>query len=1540
MKKILGLDLGTNSIGWAVVNAEEVNRDNETSFLKPMNISAAGSRIIPMDEGVLGDFDKGNTKSQTKDRTDKRGTRRLLERYLLRRERLLRVLKQMKFLPEHFASHINEYGKFIDDSEPKIAWRKGSDGKFEFIFKDSFNEMLADFSKNQPQLVAGGKKVPYDWTIYYLRKKALSQRLTKEELAWILLQFNQKRGYYQLRGEEEEEAPDKEVEFLAQKVVRVEATDGKKGKDTWYNVYLENGMVCHRPSSVPLDWEGKVKEFIVTTDLEKDGSPKIDKEGNIKRSFRAPKEDDWTLLKKKTEFDIDNSHKTVGSYIYDALLQNPDQKIIGKLVRTVERKYYKDELCQILAVQKAMMPELQNENLYKTCIEELYPNNEAHCINIAKPDFANLFINDILFYQRPLKSKKSLISNCPYESHFDKEGKEHPIKCIAKSNPLFQKFRLWQFVQNLRIYQRERTISDGQLDLFGNASSGKLETDVDVTVELLKTEDDYVALFDWLNDRATIKQDTLLNSYFKFKKEKGKDQYPYRWNYVEDKEYPCNETRAEILKGLGKCGVDVNFLTKEQEMQLWHILYSVEDKIEIGKALKKYAEKNSLPESFADVFAKIKPFKKEYGSYSEKAIKKLLPLMRMGKYWSADAIDANTKYRISKIITGEYDENIKNRVREKAINLTDENHFRGLPVWLACYIVYDRHSEIANNKPWEKPEDIDKYLKDFKQHSLRNPIVEQVVTETLRTVRDIWKQEGNIDEIHVELGREMKNPADKRKRMTETIQQNENTNLRIKAMLMEFKNPEMGIENVRPYSPSQQDILRIYEENALDNLTKDDKEFEFVSKISKTAQPSKSDIVRYKCWLEQKYRSPYTGEMIPLAKLFTSAYEIEHVIPQSRYFDDSFSNKVICEAEVNKLKDRQLGFEFIKSHKGEKVQLSQGKTVEILSVEAYEDFVKKHYANNRTKMKKLLMDDIPDGFIERQLNDSRYISKLVKGLLSNIVREKLPNGEYEQEAVSKNLISCNGSITDRLKKDWGMNDVWNSIILPRFHRLNELTGKNVFTVISAEGHEIPSMPFELQKGFNKKRIDHRHHAMDAIVIACATRDHVNLLNNEAAHSKKHDKSYRYDLQSKLRRKDEEGHYKEFLKPWTSFTTDAKQALENIIVSFKQNLRVINKTTNRYQHFDESGKKVLIKQEKGDSWAIRKSMHKDTGWGEVNLRFTKEVSLNEALKNPKSIVNKDFKQKMQELLAQGHDAIYIKKYVEDNKDIWSEINTSKIEVYYFTKETKDRYFATRFLSDLVGYFAKVVKYDDAIKKIEGITDTGIQKILKAHLQAKGNSPELAFSADGIDEMNRNIVELNGGKPHKPIYKVRRYESGNKYSIGQKGCKAKKFVEADKGTNLFFAIFSSEKLNKESGEMESVRSYLTIPLNVMIDCQKKFGSKWQANIETYLKECKLVSDEVKLLSILSPNDLVYLPTEEDLKDGIKEVDKKRIYKMVSATGNQCFFIDEKVAKVIYDKVEFTSMNKAERAITGEMIKETCVPLKVDRLGNIIEINGKKL
>lgn len=1490
MKRILGLDLGTNSIGWAVL----LSSLDENGEIHLDRIEGAGSRIIPMDAAMLGDFDRGNSISQTAERTRLRGIRHLLERCLLRRERLHRVLDILGFLPLHYSQSLNRYGKIKEGEEPKLAWYKNVDGKNDFLFKDSFNEMLEDFRVIHPELV--GKKVPYDWTIYYLRKKALIQKISKEELAWVLLNFNQKRGYYQLRGEEEETPTNKKIEYLALKVVSVEDTGEKRGKDIWYNVHLENGWIYPRTSNVPLDWVGKTKEFIVTTDINEDGTPKKDREGNVKRSFRSPKEDDWTLIKERTQSDIEKSGKTVGAYIYDSILQNPNQKVRGKLVRTIERKFYKEELKNILDKQTEFHTELQNDDLYKACIEELYPSNEAFRLNIANRNFTYLFVDDILFYQRPLKTKKSLIANCPYEEHvgIDKatgEEKKYGVKCIAKSHPFYQEFRLWQFLSNLRIYKKG------------------LADDVDVTPDFLKTEEDYVALFDWLNDKKTIGQKSFLK-YPAFALKKNADNY--RWNYVEDKDYPCNETRAQLLSYLSKAGVSSDLLTTELEERLWHLLYSIDDKQELSKALRKFAEAYSLDDSFVETFQKFPPFKKEYGAYSAKAIKKLLPLMRMGKYWSETAIDDVTRNRVEKIVTGEYDEKIKNKVREKTFNLTNISHFKGLPLWLACYVVYNRHSEAKDIAKWESPDDLQKYLDSFKQHSLRNPIVEQVITETMRTVRDIWAQYGTIDEIHVELGREMKNPADKRRQMTQQISDNENANLRIKALLMEFANPEFEIENVRPYSPSQQDILRIYEEGVLGSVDSIPEDIENVLKKFKESdakkRPTRSDVLRYKLWLEQKYRSPYTGQPIPLAKLFTSAYEIEHVIPQSRYFDDSFSNKVICESEVNKLKDNLLGFEFIKKHHGEMIELSFGKVVKIFTEGEYEQFVKDHYGRNRTKMRKLLMDSIPEDFIARQLNDSRYISKVVKGLLSNIVREK-----GEEEAISKNVIVCTGGVTDRLKKDWGINDVWNKIILPRFQRLNEMTDTAQFTVQTTNGHEVPSMPLELQKGFNKKRIDHRHHAMDAIVIACANKNIVNYLNNESASDKS--KVSRYDLQVLLCDKvktDDKGNYKWMIKkPWETYTQDVYHVLKHIVVSFRQNLRVINKATNMYAHFEE-GKKKSAKQE-GTNWAIRKPMHKDTVFGEVNLRQVKTVSLNEAIKNPSRIVVKEFKQKLCALLKEGYDVKRIKKYFEENKEVWQDINLSKVAVYYFTKETKDRFFATRKLLDTS--FNK--------KKIEeSVADTGIQKILLRHLELKGNNPELAFSADGIDEMNRNIVELNGGKYHQPILKVRVYEKADKFAIGEKGNKSSKFVEAAKGTNLYFAVYETETQNEETGKVVMKRTYATVPLNVVIERLKQGLPPAPADAN---------GNEPKF--VLSPNDLVYVPSDKENDGGYVDVD--RLYKMVSSSGNQCFFIKGNVANAIIDKNEFSALNKMERAITGEMIKEVCIPLKVDRLGNITKI-----
>lgn len=1506
MKKILGLDLGTNSIGWALIQQDFENKQG--------NILGMGSRIIPMSQDVLGDFGKGNSVSQTAERTNYRGIRRLRERHLLRRERLHRVLNVIDFLPKHYAQEIDfdkRLGKFIEEKEPKLVYN----GK-DFVFKKSFEEMLEDFRHYSPNVLLNdkgdAKLVPYDWTIYYLRKKALTQKILKEELAWILLQFNQKRGYYQLRGEEEEEVPNKLVEFHSLKVVDVIADEAQKGKqDIWYSLVLENGWVYRRASKNPLfDWKDKVRDFIVTTDLNDDGSVKTDKDGKEKRSFRAPSEDDWTLVKKKTENEIDKSNKTVGVFIYDRLLKNPQQKINGSLVRTIERKFYKAELVQILRKQMEFHPELQNEDLYNDCVRELYKNNDAHQLLLNKKNFLHLFIDDIIFYQRPLSSQKSSISNCALEirTYKDKSGvfQIQGLKVVPKSNPYYQEFRIWQWMYNLSIYRNE--------------------DDTNVTGEFLNSISDWESLFAFLDGRKEIEQKSLLKFLLEQKGFKGKQLNAnieqYRWNYVLDKNYPCNETRTLINTRLSKVKDGTLFLlTREIEQHLWHLIYSVTDKIDYEKALASFADKHRLDKtSFVDAFRKFPPFKSEYGSFSEKALKKLLPLMRIGKYWNWDTIDSKSKGRIDKILSGEYDETIKDRVREKAMHLTHENQFQGLQLWLAQYIVYGQHSEAAVLDKWNSADDLVSFLQDFKQHTLRNPIVEQVVTETLRVVKDIWTKYGNgakgfFDEIHIELGREMKNTADERKRITTAVTENENTNLRIKALLLELMN-DSTIENVRPYSPMQQEILKIYEEGVLnsDLIIEDD-----ILKISKMAQPSSSELKRYKLWLEQKYRSPYTGAIIPLSKLFTPAYEIEHIIPQSRFFDDSFNNKVICEAAVNKLKDNQIGLAFIKNFHGQIVECGLGQKVKIFEVEAYEDFVKQHYAKNRSKRNKLLLEDIPEKMIERQLNDTRYISKYISGVLSNIVREDV----NDDGVNSKNVIPGNGKVTTELKQDWGLNDVWNELILPRFERLNRITNSTHFTAWNSNHQKfLPAIPLEYAKGFSKKRIDHRHHAMDALVIACATRNHINLLNNKHAKSKE-----RFDLNRKLRAFEKVAYNhpqtgerierdvpKAFLKPWSNFTIDAKRMLESIIVSFKQNLRVINKATNHYEKWGEKdGVKVKeVIAQKGVNWAIRKPMHKDTVSGLVQLRLKKEVSLKNALENIADIVDKELKKELKRLQARGLDKKMIVKHFKEINNQWNNQSLAKVEVYYW---------------DNTNVASRVLLNDtfDRDRILNTITDTGIQKILINHLDnykdRKDNSGKeiaahlMAFSPEGIEEMNKNIVQLNGGKYHQPIVKVRTYEpKGNKFPVGSVGNKKGKFVEAAKGTNLFFAVYI---------DADGKRSFETIPLNIVIERQKQG-----------LSPVPIVADNgSSLLFHLSPNDLVYVPKDGENIENVdfgnsQQCDLTNIFKVVSFTSNRLYCVPVNMAISIVNKVEYTQLNKIE--FVNE--KSSLLKLSVSRIGQI--------
>ncbi|MBR1547927.1 MAG: type II CRISPR RNA-guided endonuclease Cas9, partial [Prevotella sp.] len=182
MKRILGLDLGTNSIGWAMV---EIDHDKRI-----VRIIALGSRIIPMGAAEISTYESGGKlKSSAADKTTNKGIRKNISRALLRRDRLHCVLNLLNMLPKHYKLDIEfvdekgkRSGKIIKGREPKIAYYTDNSGKKKFLYEQAYNEMETEFKAVHPELFQRNRKnkaphLPYDWTLYYLRKKALHNPL-------------------------------------------------------------------------------------------------------------------------------------------------------------------------------------------------------------------------------------------------------------------------------------------------------------------------------------------------------------------------------------------------------------------------------------------------------------------------------------------------------------------------------------------------------------------------------------------------------------------------------------------------------------------------------------------------------------------------------------------------------------------------------------------------------------------------------------------------------------------------------------------------------------------------------------------------------------------------------------------------------------------------------------------------------------------------------------------------------------------------------------------------------------------------------------------------------------------------------------------------------------------------------------------------------------------------------------------------------------------------------------------------------------------
>lgn len=1720
-KKILGLDLGTNSIGWALV---EIDHDNGI-----VRIIGLGTRILPMDAGEVKKYKEGGkTDSTAAQRTNKRGTRRLNERFLLRRDRLHLVLNLLEALPEHYRVKIDfinvkgeKCGQFKKNSEPKLAYLPKQKGqKAEFLFKDSYQEMLNELGIENKK----HSRIPYDWTLYYLRNKALSQQISLEEFAWVLLSYNQKRGYEKTEVEDKSAKENEIIDELDLQVTQVLSRKDKDGK-AYYEIHLDgNDTLSYKEySDFKLTQVGDLKKVIKTSkvddsgnivnkktefavvdiynleikdiEYEQDGSKhkytlkfnngwhetkqtnkytyrynnvkgksydyivetNYTLDGNIKkaqgkdRKLREPdysdNSSDWTLLKKKTEKEalaynnkkFGHPYKYISTKIFDVLktdaMQGSRTKIIGGIFQVVDRDFYREELKQIIKTQKEFHKRLSDNKLFEQCVKTLYPKNNAHAKTLLtnKDAIQHLLVEDILLYQRPLKRKNSEIANCKYEVRYwddfvNKETgeviKKHvPIyrKVVSTSHPLFQEFRIWDKIHSIKLIQPE----------YINKETGEIKTNVDVT-ELYFTQEAYQELFHLFNTQKTVTQKQFLSFCKKqFKLDKNAD---YVWNFPEDEDLKGNATRLSFITRFKRCGFKDydSFLTKEKEMQLWHYLYSINYKERIennNKSITSFFNNTFFKNFDIDIEVKEKiikdfvvypKFPSKYCAYSEKALKKLIPLIRISNNneddcWQTEQwyikwqkiLENRKQVILDKLATIEFEDKefdfkkiIEVEVGKdqlpyprglfnvfKGFSKTEE--FRHLNLTKASYLAYGRHSELAQAKYWTSPKQIREELhQELKQHSLNNPVAEKVLLEMMQVVADIWDYYGNgkkelFSEIHVEVARELKKSAKEKDAETKRQNGNKAQNKRLRQVLNEFFN--QAPFNANPNNKDHFERLKILEDTALNHYQyKNKEEKKAIDKILNT-KITKETFEKYKLWVEQGYISPYTGEPISLTNLFDGdKYNVDHVFPQASVTNNSLSNKVVCETEVNKLKSNQTGREFVNNPKKRKIHcLAQNKEVCVVDDKTYVENVCKHFSGNKRHI--LLAREIPKGFTNSQMNNTRHIARKAIELLSHIVRE-----QGEVEFCSKHVLPITGSITSVLKKAWRLNEVWTELVSPRFIRMNELTRSNLFGQwqTSKNGNRyfdcnIDDRIREKNESYDIKRIDHRHHALDALIVALCTKEHVQYLNNINADTKqtnfgkqKQLEAYRlslkqsimYSVPKKENPKEKNWYFmrpgevrqkyaentreetvltKNYYYKETNFKGDWKKMtlaiLQNAVTSFKTSKLPIRKTSNKYWSYKKENGELNLKQGKVQknfikqidknnnvitnknkrNIAIRQKMHDEIPYGEKMYKF-EILDLAPNFKNRDKLIDEELKVKLEDLFYNNNEDEKL-----TIKEIKNDIHLPKKA--YFSVDEPVRKYTTR--KSLVGLTEK---------QIYQIADPFIFKNIRKHI-AKYNSLDDALSSLGVDDFNKSR--------QIPIKKVSLIEDGDKrYILGKNGIKPKqkKMVE---GTNYCFIIDKNEE------------DYSTLSLKELID---------DNNVSKYKS-----SNNNKFF--LSAGDLVYLPDESNKDNFINEDEpfkNNRVYRFVNSSGYTANFVPVNIASVIWDygfpdkEKEFNKIllndfnfvvetskplkneiglgskqNKSTRQIiyaedtvmksdyfNSIQLKEKCVKLKVDRLGNV--------
>ena len=296
---------------------------------------------------------------------------------------------------------------------------------------------------------------------------------------------------------------------------------------------------------------------------------------------------------------------------------------------------------------------------------------------------------------------------------------------------------------------------------------------------------------------------------------------------------------------------------------------------------------------------------------------------------------------------------------------------------------------------------------------LRNPAVERALTEVRKVVNALLRKYGKPYSIRIEMARELRKPRKEREAAAKRMRQNEKERIAVKARILK----EAGLPN-----------------------------------------PSRDDVEKARLWEECGGICPYTGRTIEFSSLFgrESQFDVEHIIPLSRCVDDSFGNKTLCYHEENRhVKRNQTPWE---AYGGDE--------------ERWNDIVqrvKSWKGGNTAKLRRFELKSTEEleGFAARQMNDTRYTTRLAVDLLKTLyggLHVAVADGSMRQA-----IFASSGTVTATLRKVWGL-----------------------------EGILREALPSANGESHGKPRTDHRHHAIDAIAIALSSSSTIQRMNTYAA----------------------------------------------------------------------------------------------------------------------------------------------------------------------------------------------------------------------------------------------------------------------------------------------------------------------------------------------------------------------------------------------------------------------------------------------------------